>query len=531
MHRFTGRANSPYTRSPSAGRSGNVFSGKSSGRDAAPVSAATIAAAYFAAMPTQPSDYWKNIATQAISDLVSAGIFQKLDGGLFLAAPTAGQACIDFVNPARAASEVNLGGALNFAPGFGYTGDAGGNNWLDTGYNPTANGVRWTQNAAHMAVWSNTSAVSDGYEIATVGGDASIISRGTGDLVSAKIDGTGISNTSTDGAGLFSINRSGASAQAVFINGASTYTNGADPSSALPNATLGLFGDGSLASSTHQLGFACWGGSLTAGEHAALYTIISTAMRRMQVHDVAADYFGLLSSAPVAFQLAYEDFRGGLDAAGITSKLDGGNILANADAASAGVDFIRGTSVTYAPSWSGVFTAYRGITGTNKASGTQTDYVDTGFTPSTAGGVMTQNSTHYAAYFNSNTQSNNPDWGANGTWDAFLTARNGSNQSSTRVNDSTSNTISGVTNGVGTQIVSRTAGANYVVYKDGASIGTITQASGGLPNATIRYLQVQGSSSTNRQMSFACWGSGLTAGEVATLHTLIAALMATILAL
>lgn len=223
----------------------------------------------------------------------------------------------------------------------------------------------------------------------------------------------------------------------------------------------------------------------------------------------------------------------GLKADGLWSNIDGGNILCLGTAGNGLVDFRNPSRVaTRAGSPTHTFTAYRGFTGSGAAGANQTDYIDTGFVPSTAGGVMTRDSAHIAVFSRSSGTNNNLMMGANGAHDINVVPRNTSNQTVGRSNNSTNDILlPATTDGSGLFLLSRTGAAETKAYRNGVAGSVITTPSTGLPDASLRYLQIQGATATLNQAALGCYGAGLNAQEAANLDARVEALIGALTAL
>lgn len=247
------------------------------------------------------------------------------------------------------------------------------------------------------------------------------------------------------------------------------------------------------------------------------------------VYNSSADaYFSALPDAePAPVKAIVNAFIVGLKADGLWSNIDGGNILCLGTAGNGLVDFRNPSRVaTRAGSPTHTFTAYRGFAGSGAAAVNQTDYIDTGFVPSSAGGAFTQNSAHLGIYSRSAGQATPYDAGALGTNGFYFRTRSTGDAFTGNSNRNTLTTFSGsVADGSGSFIMSRTAAMVTSAYRNGALVGTISSASIAAPDASIRYLQVQTLAATTRQISFGCYGAGLNAQEAAKLDARVQALI------
>ena len=157
------------------------------------------------------------------------------------------------------------------------------------------------------------------------------------------------------------------------------------------------------------------------------------------------------------------------------------------------------------------FTQWVGFSGDNTA-----DYLETQFTPSTAGGVFTQNSGSMGQYTNTVATIGNYDMGAIGA-NTFISAFGSRNSREDIVYlNAATNTTNNITTAAGMRIITRTntTVSNYI-NKVGVDA---TQASGGLPNSEIFLLCTNSSGSpfaySNAKISASFIGKGLTAVDV-----------------
>lgn len=115
--------------------------------------------ALFARLNTPPTSARKTLINNLIVSLKTAGVWSKLDAVYMLAAADSQASrqnwIADQYNPTPVSSPT-------FVVDRGYTGD-GSASYLDTGFNPTtAVAPKFTQNSAHMGLWSRTNFTNPG---------------------------------------------------------------------------------------------------------------------------------------------------------------------------------------------------------------------------------------------------------------------------------------------------------------------------------------------------------------------------------
>lgn len=211
------------------------------------------------------------------------GPFGKADVFGVFAVGTSGNALIDWASPSRVFT-LNGTASPSFTAYSGFDTD-GVDNYIDTTFNLSTDGVNYTQNSACMGFY--TKAAAGG----TAAGAGRIVSSNGATLnprISGSDDINGLVNSSntvayvasvtSNGGGMFMGNRSGASAVQLYWNGtAQTITNSTASSSALVNGTFLI---GSQGSTFRALTFRMFvaGGSMSAAEHAALSRAVYTHM-------------------------------------------------------------------------------------------------------------------------------------------------------------------------------------------------------------------------------------------------------------
>lgn len=224
-------------------------------------------------------------ASVSVAGNPATSIWAKLDALYLLAAhdAQAAQRNIrqDLYNLAPVSAPV-------FAADGGYTGD-GVDDWLATGFNASTAGGNFTQNSAHMAVWTGT-AVADVNRIDVGAISSYIVSRI--DATTGACRGNAAASavpvlTDLDGGGpapvgvgslIWSRNADAANVRTM-SNGAAAAST-AVASAALVNATMAVGAVGSGVGvaanfSTRQIRAACFGGGLTDQQMLDLHTALA----------------------------------------------------------------------------------------------------------------------------------------------------------------------------------------------------------------------------------------------------------------
>lgn len=216
-----------------------------------------------------------------------------------------------------------------------------------------------------------------------------------------------------------------------------------------------------------------------------------------------------------------------LKSAGVWNKLDTLYVFAAADAQSALLNWKSssyGASAVNTPT----FTTDRGYV----SNGT-TSYLDTGFIPSTNGVNFAQNSASIGVWIRSTQSDVAAPLIAAGASDptksAILAAWRSVVGIGTQLNDLTSGTVgSGIATRIGLSVLDRSAGTREA-YRNGASIGTDSVTSVGLPTVAAyvccRNNNGTASGFTTDQISAHFMGSHLTAAEHLALYNALSAYM------
>lgn len=191
----------------------------------------------FSAMTTQPNDTRKRAINKFIKRLKDNGTWNLLDTLWVMAAHDQQASRLNWKSPGTyTLTEVN---SPTWTLDQGYTGN-GSSMYLDTGFNPSSNGVNFILNSGCLSVYCRTN-VSESLNMAgsNDGTQAILISgRNATNTATGRVNcNTNASAASTDSRGFWSVVRTASNAQAIFKNGSSVVTDGT-ASSAIPNLAL-----------------------------------------------------------------------------------------------------------------------------------------------------------------------------------------------------------------------------------------------------------------------------------------------------
>lgn len=207
------------------------------------------------------------------------------------------------------------------------------------------------------------------------------------------------------------------------------------------------------------------------------------------------------------------------DSLGITALSDVFDviyILANEDSVSSKLNLVKRAHDAIALNSSeGSFIQWQGWTG----GGTR--YINTLFNPSTQGVNYTLNSSSYGVY--SRTDVSNASYCEIGDYSgtntrARLYIRGAGDVATYSIQDVIADYNASVTDSRGMFVVTRTASNLKAIYRNGVSIGTDANASGGVPNNNYYFLAWNNNGTAGgyspRQLSFVFLGKGLTPTQV-----------------
>lgn len=219
-----------------------------------------------------------------ISTLKGGGIWDKFDRLHLFDAENSQQALRDI----RAAALATANGSPTFTADRGYTGVANSTTvYIDSGFNPTSGSPNYTQNSAHISMWSNTNVQSSnggcgiGMDV-VAGAQSNIFPKFSDGNMYFRINDPfagasgGIANANS--LGHYLANRSGASAQQGYRNAVDQGVV-AVTSAAITNGNFGILADRDGLGSyklgdEHQNSGVSIGGSLTPGEVVVFYNAL-----------------------------------------------------------------------------------------------------------------------------------------------------------------------------------------------------------------------------------------------------------------
>jgi hypothetical protein len=255
---------------------------------------------------------------------------------------------------------------------------------------------------------------------------------------------------------------------------------------------------------------------------------LSTTLSVLIYDDDAATapYVAAMTIQPTDLQrYRYNNLIAGLRAGGSWAKMDAFYILGSHDAQAARLNAKNPALYPLTATASPVFTADRGYKGTGVGS-TAGGYLQSTFTPSTAGGLWTLNSAHLMVYVRTAATTvlalTSAEIGVAGAY--IYTKDNTAGNIRTSLNDGTvSNTAAGSPTGTGLFITNRTVSTGYDKYHDAVAQAAAVVTSTALPASGVAILRANSASYSDAQALFASWGGALTAGEITAMNTTLLA--------
>jgi hypothetical protein len=156
--------------------------------------------------------------------------------------------------------------------GNGYWQGDGSSSRLRTGYNPTTDGVKFTQDDASIWVWSNTDGTSVAASIGNVVSPQAIIyPMNTDNKAYGRVNSaSAFTGNVTDGIGLYCVQRRAAGDVRMFKNG-SQIANSTTASTGLANQEQWICGANSSLFGTRKIMFGAWGAK-QEGRESAIYS-------------------------------------------------------------------------------------------------------------------------------------------------------------------------------------------------------------------------------------------------------------------
>ncbi len=225
-------------------------------------------------MSSPPTTSRKKALDTLILGLKTQDMWDKFDLLYLLAGHDQQATRINIVYPGR--FDLTTSGTLTFTQDRGWTGD-GSASRLQTGFTPSTNAVKFTQNNASMGVWSLTSGQGAAADMG-VGSTVNVFlrCRNASDQAVANINDTSnLTVSNTDGSGLFIAQRRASNDRRIFRNSVDLTGANAIASTGLSSAALWFCGANSASFSARRqiLG---WVGSSFSGKEAALGALFTT---------------------------------------------------------------------------------------------------------------------------------------------------------------------------------------------------------------------------------------------------------------
>ena len=246
----------------------------------------TAAAVAFLARTSGLDTTHTNAYTALIDGLVADGVWPKLDLLHVYATQDSTTALLNLVSTSFNGT---AGGSPTFTADRGFTGvNNSGTVQINLNFNPTSGTPQYTQNSAHLSVWSATN-TGQGAQAAI--GDhfnqtSAVIPMFTDNQTYMAVNGGYITVVSASAQGHFLANRSSSSAQQGYKNGGSIINNTTSPSGAVDNMnmyTLGINFAGTFFGSNVQNAAVSLGSSLSSTDATNFYNRLRTYMTAVGV--------------------------------------------------------------------------------------------------------------------------------------------------------------------------------------------------------------------------------------------------------
>jgi hypothetical protein len=238
----------------------------------------------------------------------------------------------------------------------------------------------------------------------------------------------------------------------------------------------------------------------------------------------ASQYLARATGMDGLHRTAFKTLIDGLVTDGIWTKLDALYVMATDTQAHALLN-VKSASFPLVANGSPAFVADRGFTGVAASS---TVYLDTQFSPDSAGGIYTQNSAHISAWSNNNpAASDNIIMGARGLDFTYIRVREAIDEYEISINGGPNALAAANTTSQGHYILNRSASNAFQFYKDGVALGSDVDASTGLVTGNIYILAYHNNGApalgAANQVSAATIGGSLSGTEMTALYNRLGA--------
>lgn len=468
------------------------------------------ALAIFAAFSTPPDATRKGLIDTCVVSLKNAGVWAKLDVLYMFAAADSQAAKINWKNPGTF-DGTEISGPITFTADQGFTFN-GSSNYISSGFVPSSAGGTYALNNASMGgrSLSSLAASTKNRIVGNVAGTSSrsvLTPRNTGDIGNVLINDTGGSNWgNATTLGHYAAFRDGSGNRGWYIDG---YRNTVVSfvATALPTTAVTFGADPvSPQFSNLQLASGFIGGFLTEAEAADFHQAELAYMAGVGAVAYESETTTLVAAFSNAPTTARKNLINAtiktLKSSGIWAKMDAFYVFAAADSQAALINWKSPGTFDATTVNSPTFTADRGFTGSGSA------YVRSHFTPSTAGGVFTQNSAHISVRSLTAGVTGRPVGGISASAQrAVIILNNGSPPQAALNDNSFSATLAGSTTNLHFTFT-RTASNAREGVANGATAGTDTTASVAVCDQELTFAQDNGASFA-LQIASGSFGSGL----------------------
>lgn len=222
----------------------------------------------FARMTLAPAEWHKRAIDLYLDALWRSGSWSLMDALYVMAAQDEAAATLNWISTSYGLTAT---GSPTFAAYRGYTPD-GSTTFLDTGFNPTTAGGKFTLNSSHLAGWhltNNINGAAHSYDLGSA--NSRIIRLSTGNT-SCRPNNVTNQTVSGSFATHKVINRSGAAAWQFYTNASATQS-GTTSSTVLTNTNFFIgTQDGTANFGVNQAAIVHFGSSLTAAQVASIHS-------------------------------------------------------------------------------------------------------------------------------------------------------------------------------------------------------------------------------------------------------------------
>ncbi len=180
---------------------------------------------------TKPNSLEANAWSAFVKTLVDSGDWNELDLLLIFASHinNDSEALIDWINPEG--DKASLINSPTFTKNEGFTGN-GSNAYINTNYNPSVDGVKYSQNSASLGIYCRTNVQESIFDFGLSASSKTYgqLRNASGNYLFRINDSSNLSGVNSDSRGMYILKRTGATAREAYKNKVSLGSDSASSS-------------------------------------------------------------------------------------------------------------------------------------------------------------------------------------------------------------------------------------------------------------------------------------------------------------